>query len=131
MSGECEKCGEHTMDCRCSTMRFCKRCKNEKFACTCLAKTMESRKKVPKEKRIEVSLTDLMDLIHWARRYCDKRATYAPSSFNNLIKRIRSEHESVIMADTFDQTLKEGGLHWPFAQDGMYDSHNGAYDATK
>jgi len=132
MSGDCENCGEHTMCCRCLGMKFCKKCKNEKIACVCLGKALELRKKkVPNPIKVSMDLKDAMELIYWARRYCDGRATYAPSSFNNLLKRIRDEDDSVIMHDTFDQTLMNGGAYWPFAQDGMYDAQNGAYDATK
>jgi len=81
--------------------------------------------------KVTMDLKDAAELIYWARRYCDGRSTYAPSSFNNTLKRIRAENESVIMADTFDHTLKDGGLHWPFAQDGMYNAQSGAFDATK
>jgi hypothetical protein len=89
--------------------------------------------KKPKHKAVSVTmdLKDAIDLIHWARRYCDGRSTPAPSSFNQILKRVRAENESLIMHDTFDQTLKSGGLHWPFAQDGMYDAQSGVYDATK
>jgi len=80
---------------------------------------------------VTMDVKDAIDLIHWARRYCDGRSTYAPSSFNWLLKRVRAENEAVILADTFDQTLMNGGIHWPFAQDGMYDAQNGAHDATK
>jgi len=136
MSGECPNCGDHTMECMCLldrplNVKYCKNCKNEKIACSCLGKTLDlAKKKDPKTERVNVDLKDLIELIYWARRYCDNRATYAPFSFNQILKRIRSENQSVIMADTFDQTLKDGGMYWPFAQDSMYNAQNGAYDAT-
>ncbi len=132
MSGECEKCGEHTMCCRCVKIQFCKECQNEKIACSCMAKTLDlSKKKVSKMVQVTMDQKDALELIYWARRYCDGRSTYAPSSFNDALKRIRSANESVILGDIFDQTLMDGGSHWPFAQDGMYDAQSGAYDATK
>jgi len=107
MSGECENCGEHCMDCKCA--------KKTKY----------------KAITVTMDVKDATELIYWARRYCDGRATYAASSFNQILKRVRAENECLITQDNFDQTLKNGGLHWPFAQDGMYDAQNGAYDATK
>lgn len=113
MSGNCSRCAEHTLDCK------------------CLGKTLNMKRKNPNQMvKVTMDLKDATELIFWARRYCDGRATYAALSFNQILKRIRSENESVIMNDTFDQTLKDAGLHWPFAQDGMYDAQNGIYDAT-
>src|ERR1700692_4917872 len=121
MSGECPNCNEHTMDCRCLTMKFCKKCKNEKLACVCMGKTLDlEKKKTVKDVKVTMTVKDAIELIYWARRYCDGRSTYAPSSFNWLLKRVRAENQSLILADTFDQTLMNGGMHWPFAQDGIY-----------
>ena len=64
---------------------------------------------------------DLLDLIHWARRYCDGRETYAPSSFNLIYKKLKALNPDTFKADMFDQTLMHEGAYWPFAQDGMYD----------
>lgn len=79
---------------------------------------------------INVEESDLMDLIHWARRYCDGRATFAPTEFNKVYERIRSNHPDLIRCkDNFDATLKDRGAYWPYAQDGMYSHENGSYDA--
>lgn len=130
MSEECPKCGNHATECICIFKKYCRECKNEKVACCCMA-IDRAKKKTVKTEKVTMTVKDAIELIYWARRYCDGRATYAPSSFNWLLKRVRAENQSLILADTFDQTLMNGGLHWPFAQDGMYDAQNGAFDATK
>jgi len=79
---------------------------------------------------IKIEEFDLLELIHWARRYCDGRATFAPSSFNNVYARIRSSYPDLLRCkDDFDETLLEKGKYWPYAQDGMYKERNGSYDA--
>lgn len=79
---------------------------------------------------VTISSEDLMELIHWARRYCDDRSTYAPSRFNNLYKRVRSAYPDLIRChDQHDATLKQKGAYWPYAQDGMYDESTGRFDA--
>lgn len=80
-------------------------------------------------KKIEIEERDLLDLIHWARRYCDGRATYAPSEFNKVYINIRSKFPDTMRKDPFDNTLKDKGTYWPYAQDGMHNPSNGAYDA--
>ncbi len=88
---------------------------------------------------MEIHDQDLMDLIFWARRYCDRRATYAPSSFNRIYKKIMSKYglpndEALklrsIENDQKDETLMKNGSYWPYAQDGMFDEKTGSYDAT-
>lgn len=80
--------------------------------------------------KIEISKQDLMDLIYWARRYCDKRMTGAPSEFNCVYKRLRSEYPDLMRCqDLFDKTLMDEGAYWPYAQDGMYNAKTGRFDA--
>ncbi len=84
------------------------------------------------EDKVLVNPHYLLDLIFWARRYCDGRSTYAPSSFNKIYKEIRSEYPDLLRCkDQFDDTLKDKGAFWPYAQDGMYNPENGSFDATK
>ena len=79
---------------------------------------------------VAVLVEDLIDLIHWARRYCDGRATFAPSSFNQVYARIRSAYPDLLRCnDRFDETLMEHGSYWPYAQDGMHDPETGKMDA--
>lgn len=82
--------------------------------------------------QLQIDPIDLMDLIHWARRYCDRRSTYAPSSFNVVYQRIRSEYPDIVRCDDkFDKTLMDDGSYWPYAQDGMFNKETGAFDARK
>jgi hypothetical protein len=80
--------------------------------------------------QMQISQDDLLELVHWARRYCDRRSTYAPSRFNDLYRRIRSEYPDVMRChDEADVTLMDKGAYWPYAQDGMFNKETGAYDA--
>lgn len=84
------------------------------------------------ENLIQVSRDDLMELIYWARRYCDRRSTYAPTRFNSIYSRIRIAYPDVMRChDEFDETLMEKGAYWPYAQDGMYNKETGDFDARK
>jgi len=109
VSGECPKCSEHCLDCKCEKLKY----KYEHAPMT-----------------LEAHI--VMELIFWARRYCDGRATFAPNSFNNIYKDIRSKYPDMVRcSDEFDDTLKDKGAYWPYAQDGMYNPDTGAYDARK
>lgn len=67
---------------------------------------------------IKISPQDLVELIFWARRYCDGRQTYAPSSFNIVYKNIRSDNPDFIRCyDKFDKTLNSEGKFWPYSLD--------------
>lgn len=79
--------------------------------------------------KVEIEEKDLLDLIHWARRYCDYRSTYAPSSFNQLYDKIVHFNPSIKDEDEFDPTLMDEGKFFPYAQDGHYDPKTGSYDA--
>ena len=81
--------------------------------------------------KVEIEELHLMKLIHWARRYCDDRATYAASNFNQIYSYIRSDYPDLLRCrDKVDETLKDRGAYWPYAQDGMYDKETGMLDAT-
>lgn len=77
----------------------------------------------------QISGQMVLDLIFWARRYCDGRATYAPSEFNRIYNEIKSKYPNLVDLDTKDKALMDEGIYWPYAQDGMYDEKTGAYDA--
>ena len=105
MSGECERCSEHCLDCTCNPLN---------------------------EDVVVIPSNHLIELIYWARRYCDNRSTYAPSSFNKIYKELRSLYPDLFRyKDKFDMTLKDKGVYWPYAQDGMYDEKKGIFDARK
>ena len=80
---------------------------------------------------MKIDLEDVLELIHWARRYCDGRATYARSRFNQLYDKIVQLNPTISIKekDQFDQTLKDKGKYWPYAQDGQYNEKTGSYDA--
>lgn len=104
MSRECDQCGEHCLDCHCDKTQT----------------------------HVAIEIKDLFDLIHWARRYCDGRSTFAPSSFNQVYSRIRSAYPDLVRCnDRMDETLMGRGAYWPYAQDGMYNPNTVNYDARK
>lgn len=80
-------------------------------------------------KKVEICERHLLDLIHYARRYCDARATYSSHDFNKIYIEIRSDYPDTMRKDQFDNTLKDKGSYWPYAQDGMYNSNNKSYNA--
>jgi hypothetical protein len=80
-------------------------------------------------KLMEIEESHLLELIHWSRRYCDSRSTYAPTRFNWMYEYIVQLNPGLKEVDPFDPTLKDKGKYWPWAQDGMYDEKTGAYDA--
>lgn len=79
--------------------------------------------------KIEIEEKDFLQLIYWARRYCDGRSTYVASEFNKLHEKITMEYPEIIQNDQYDSTLYNKGQFWPYAQDGMYNPNTGAYDA--
>ena len=68
---------------------------------------------------VRIEKEDLLSLIHWARRYCDGRPTHAPSEFNSIYKKLRSEYPDLMRQDQLDRTLSNDACMWPYAQDGM------------
>lgn len=80
---------------------------------------------------MEIEEKNLLDLISWARRYCDGRGTYAPTSFNQVYESIRIRYPNLIEIDQFDFTLMEKGKYWPYAQDAMFNEETGAFDARR
>lgn len=72
--------------------------------------------------KYELEEHELQELIHWSRRYCDLRSTYAPSMFNELLDSIMKRYP------TFVPTLDDQH-YFPWAQDGMYNPDNGNFDA--
>lgn len=71
---------------------------------------------------IEIEEHQLIDLIHYSRRYVDRRMTYAVSDFNQLYDALRNKYPEVFEKhDKFDVTLMENGKYFPYATDGMID----------
>ena len=63
--------------------------------------------------KIEIEEKDFLDLIYWARRYCDRRRSYAVSDFNTIYDKYKDH----LKHDNKDVTLYEAGKYWPFAVD--------------
>ncbi len=78
---------------------------------------------------IEIQEDHLLDLLHWARRYCDRRATYTPYDFNRIYNAIMLSYPFILDRDEFDKTLMNQGEFFPYAQDGMYNKDTNAYNA--
>lgn len=80
--------------------------------------------------KVKIELTDLLEMVFWARRYCDGRSTYAPSSFNNRYESLNYDTLGQLqLQDKKDDTLQDKGEYWPFAQDGMFNPDNLSFDA--
>jgi len=77
---------------------------------------------------------DLIELIHFARRYCDGRKTGVAKEFNEIYDRIRRDN----LTDSAIRNLKKLPdekddsrvcKFFPYAQDGDYDEKTGDFDA--
>lgn len=81
--------------------------------------------------KVKVHLSDLLEMVYWARRYCDGRSTYAPSSFNNRYESLNYDTMGQLkIEDKKDDTLTNQGEFWPYAQDGMYDAEMKSFNAV-
>lgn len=78
---------------------------------------------------VSIRKDTLLDLIHWARRYCDGLVTYDPSLFNRCYRKIIKEYPEISSLDQFDRTLKDEGSYWPYCKDGWYEWEKSQYDA--
>ena len=68
--------------------------------------------------KIKVDLDLVLEMVYWARRYCDGRSTYSPSSFNHAYEMLDYQSLGKIKTnDREDKTLMEEGKFWPYAQD--------------
>lgn len=81
------------------------------------------------EEYVAIGTQDLLDLVHSARRYCDRRCTFAPSEFNKLYKRLLTAWPDLAKHDQMDKVLHTQGKYWPYAQDGHFDEDTGCFDA--
>lgn len=84
-----------------------------------------------RSKKCKIDQKDLLDLISWARRYCDGRSTFAPSSFNQIYRQVIAINPHIAELDKFDVTLTHDSKFFPYAQDGMYVEGQMGFDATK
>lgn len=81
------------------------------------------------QEQVTIDAEDLLDLIHSARRYCDRRCTFAPSEFNELYRRLLKQWPDLAKHDKMDLVLHSEGKFWPYAQDGHFDEDTGNFDA--
>lgn len=68
---------------------------------------------------IEIEQEDLLQLIHWARRYCDGKCTFDPYEFNSMYRKLRQLNPNLMDADKIDNRLSDDGMQWPYAVEGM------------
>lgn len=95
-------------------------------------KTLFTEKQMTKPKKLKkVSIKGeyLIELIHWARRYADRRCTFVPSEFNKIYAEIMNDYPFLEDHEFKDVTLYENGKFFPYAQDGEYDENTGNFDA--
>ena len=84
------------------------------------------------KEKIVVDKQIVLDLVFWARRYCDQRATFAPTDFNKIYKVLSNDYPQIFPSeDQEDKTLMNQGEFWPYAQDGMYGTSGESWDARK
>ena len=81
--------------------------------------------------KVEIEMKHLIELIHWARRYCDGRMTFAPSEFNKIYDSIIKKYPEIQDKEFKDKALMHDGIYFPYAQDGHYDAEKGIFDARK
>lgn len=73
-----------------------------------------------KLKKVSISANDLIELIHWARRYADCRVTWVPNDFNKIYDRIMDEYPFMKEYEFIDESLTENGKYFPYAKDGKF-----------
>lgn len=86
-------------------------------------------KKHKKLKKVTVKAEYILELIHWARRYADRRCTFVPSEFNKIYTEIMIDYPFLKEHEFIDQTLYDNGKFFPLAQDGDYNENTGNFDA--
>lgn len=68
---------------------------------------------------VSIDARNLLELIHWARRYADKRCTYVPDDFNRIYNEIMSQYPLLKEHEFLDKTLAEDGKYFPYATIGI------------
>ncbi len=79
---------------------------------------------------LQIEQEDLLDLLHWARRYCDRRSTYAPSEFNKIYDALILKYPFIQDKDRMDETLMDKGKFFPYCQDGMFNPETNHFNAV-
>lgn len=65
---------------------------------------------------VDINENDLLDLIHFARRYCDGRMTGVSDTFNEIYNRLNDWHPGLMARERTDIHVVKG---FPYATDGM------------
>lgn len=73
-----------------------------------------------KLRKVCVKADHLLELIHWARRYADRRCTWVPNDFNKIYDEIMTQHPFLKDHEFKDKTLTENGKYFPYAKDGNF-----------
>lgn len=89
---------------------------------------MSNKKKL---KKVSIRGDHLLELIHWARRYADRRCTFVPLEFNRIYDEIMDKYPFLKEHEFHDKTLTSDGKFFPYAQDGMYNEKTGLFDSMK
>lgn len=84
-----------------------------------------------KLRKVSIKGSDLLELIHWARRYADRRSTFVPSDFNRIYDEIMTQYPFLKEHEFIDETLSENGRYFPYAQDGDYNENIARFDARR
>ena len=79
-------------------------------------------KPVKRIKKVYVNGKSLLDLIHWARRYADRRCTRIPNEFNRVYDEIMEKNSFLKEHEFHDETLTDNGLYFPYAKEGDFDN---------
>lgn len=82
---------------------------------------MECKKKL---KKVDVDARDLLELIHWARRYADMRCTWVPGDFNKIYDKIIIKNPWITDLEFVDKYLTENGRYFPYAVHGNFKEIN-------
>lgn len=69
--------------------------------------------------KVTIDARHLLELIHWARRYADKRITYVPDDFNRIYNEIMCEYPFLKEHELLDKTLADDGKNFPYATAGI------------
>lgn len=78
---------------------------------------------------IKITVRQLLDLIHWARRYCNGRSTSSPHDFNLMYWELANRYPDIV---TFDKEKPDNSIEFfPFAQDGMFRKEDNRFNAIK
>jgi len=65
---------------------------------------------------MQINHEDLILLIFWARRYCDKHSTTSAESFNQIYRNIMEKNPLMHIRDKRDKKLQDAGMYWPYAK---------------